>query len=245
MELLLRLRRAADHPNDGLAEIAAAVSIAEVGGILEIFEAWRSDPAWPEFQQVVQDPHNYLHAVTTLRVASALKQHHPKTELVASSTPGPSADLRMVVSDEHGLAVEVKTSLSLGQRSWSMSASEAVDFINGAIKDASGGFRRQLEKGQPGVLVVGGFHIDRGTLDAPGDAAGQVLALWSQRTHLLAIVVSHTRFAAPTVVNRRVLVGLAHETRIKSNPRYAGNLRLTGEWAGEWHLQSTGGGSAS
>ncbi len=50
VDLLLRLRRAADDPDDGLAESAAAVAIAEVGGILEIFEVWRSDPAWPEFQ---------------------------------------------------------------------------------------------------------------------------------------------------------------------------------------------------
>ena len=166
VELLLRLRRAADHPDDGLAESAAAVAIAEVGGIIEIFEAWRSDPAWPEFQQAVQDPRNYLHAVTTLSVATALKEHHPKTELVASSTPGPSADLRMVVSDEHGLAVEVKTSLSLGQRSRSMSPSEAVDFINGVIKDASSGFKRQLEKGF-GVLNDAAVDTDI----APRDGA--------------------------------------------------------------------------
>jgi hypothetical protein len=56
VKLLLRLRRAADSPSDALAEGVAAVAIAEVGGIIEIFEAWQKDPTWFEFQQAVQRP---------------------------------------------------------------------------------------------------------------------------------------------------------------------------------------------
>jgi hypothetical protein len=73
------LRNAAENPEDYLAESAAAVAIAEVGGILEIFEHWRGDPNWLEYQQAVQDPRSYLHAVTTLSVAMALKEHHHAT----------------------------------------------------------------------------------------------------------------------------------------------------------------------
>lgn len=239
IELLLRMRKAADSPDDGLAESTAALAAAEVSGILQTFEDWQSDPAWPEFQQAARDPRTYLHAVTTLTVATALRQHHPGTVLVASSSPGRSPDLRMVVTDEHDLAVEMKTSLSLGQRAKPMRLDEAIEFITDALKNASSGFRGQLEEGHPGVLVVGGFHIDPETFKALGDAAGEVLARGRRRTHLLAIVINHTRFIAPTMERDRVIVGLAHETRIRSNPRYAGDLRFVGEWFGEWRLEKT------
>jgi hypothetical protein len=177
--------------------------------------------------------------VTTLSVASALKEHHPRTELVASSTPGPSPDIRMVVSEEDYLAVEVKTSQSLGPRPQAMSASEASAFVENAIRDASNGFKRQLVKGHPGLLVIGGFQIDSATFKALGEAAAQVLARGRPRRHLLAVVISHTRFAAPTVKDRRVLVGLEHETQIRSNRRYAGDLRFVGDWFGVWRFEKT------
>ena len=238
LTLLLTLLRAEEAPHDALAESAAFVSAVELKGVLRTFDQWRRDPAWPEFQAAIQDSRNYLHAVTTLTVASALKQHHPGTKLVGSSRPGRSPDLRMVVTDQHNLAVEVKTSLSLGQRTSAMSRAGAMALVENSIKGASTGFKGQLASGSPGVLVIGGFHIDADTFKALGDAAGQVLEHGRRRSHLLAIVISHTRFIPPVVENGRVSVGLAHETRIRSNPRYSGKLRFVGEWAGEWHLES-------
>jgi len=237
VQLLLRLQRAADRPNDGLAESAAVLAIVEVSGILETLERWRSDPVWPEFQAAIQDPRDYLHAVTTLTVASALKERHPGTLLVASGSAGRSPDLRMVVTDQHNLAVEVKSSLSLGQRASPMHLTEAVELVEKSIKGASTGFRGQLATGTPGVLVIGGFNIDAGTFAALGDAAGQVLSRGRWRSHLLAIVISHTRLVPPRVENGRVSVGLAHETRIRSNPRYIGHLRFIGDWGGDWRLE--------
>jgi hypothetical protein len=235
IELLLRLRNAAENPEDHLAESAAAVAIAEVGGILEIFEHWRGDPNWLEYQQAVQDPRSYLHAVTTLSVAMALKEHHHATELVPSSTPGPSPDIRMAVTENEDLAVEVKTSAELAQRGRAMSESEAAKFVEDCL-DAS---KRQLVRGQPALLVLGGFHIDQDTFNRIADAAERLMSRGRRRPELLAIVLSHTRFASPTVVHRRVLVGLAHEMRIKSNPRYQGRLRFVGEWSGVWRFEKT------
>ena len=85
--------------------------------------------------------------------------------------------------------------------------------------------------------MIGGFHIDPDTYRALADAAVQILARGRRRTHLLAIVISHTRFTAPSIENGRVIVGLAHETRIRSNPHYESDLRFVGDWAGQWHLE--------
>jgi hypothetical protein len=233
IDLLLRLRKAADNPADALALDVASVAIVEVSAVVFTFDEWRDDPAWSEFQLAIQDPRHYLHATATLTVASALRQHHSKTEIVASSTPGSSPDLRMVVGDEHGLAVEVKTSHSLSQRSEPMTAAAAVPFVEKSLKDLGSGFKRQLARGQPGVLVIGGFHIDPDTFRALGDAAAVVLGRGRQRTHLLAIVISHTRYITPS----GRMLAMAHETRIVSNPQYLGDLRFVGEWAGDWHLE--------
>jgi hypothetical protein len=143
----------------------------------------------------------------------------------------------MVVTDQDYLAVEVKTSYAIGQRGGAMSVSEARTFVEHSVREASNGFKRQLEKGRPGVLVIGGSHIDSGTFSALGDAAAHVLAHGRPRRQLLAIVISQTRFAAPAVKRRRVLVGLEHGTRITTNPRYGGDLRFVGDWAGQWRFE--------
>jgi hypothetical protein len=69
------------------------------------------------------------------------------------------------------------------------------------------------------------------------DAAGYVLARGRRRTHLLGIIIS--RFLLPTtwMEDGRVAIVMAHETRIRSNPRHAGKLRFVGEWTGDWRLE--------
>ena len=235
IEQLLLLRHAAANPDDALAVGIAAVAGAEVGGILDVFEEWRNDPVWPEFQRALNSPEEYLHAVTTLSVASALRLHHPGTQLVASGGPTQSADLRMVVTDEHSLAVEVKTSPDFGSRGRGMTQSEAFVAIERALRKASKGFDGQLKDGHPCVLVIGGFNIDSETFNALGNAAGAVLAKRPERRNLLAIVVSDISIVAKQEAGRPT-VELAHKTRIRSNDRYSGPLRFVGEWAGEWHL---------
>jgi hypothetical protein len=207
VELLLRLRNAAEHPDDGLAESAAAVAIVEVSRVIDAMEQWRRDPAWKEFQEAIQDPGNYLHAVTTLTVAAALKEHHSGTELVASGTPDRSPDLRMVVTHEHDLAVEVKTSLGLSNRAHAVPGSEALRAVERAIKHASTGFKGQLAAGKPGILVIGGFHIESETYAALGDAAGNVMASGRPRRNLLAIVISHLRFEQVSVAGGQYVRG--------------------------------------
>jgi len=52
------------------------------------------------------------------------------------------------VTEDDYLAVEVKTSQSIDQRSGAMSVLEARAFVEQSIKDASNGFKRQLANSQ-------------------------------------------------------------------------------------------------
>jgi hypothetical protein len=117
-----------------------------------------------------------------------------------------------------------------------MAESEAIKFIEDSLTSS----KRQLVAGEPSLLVVGGFHIDRETFNRLSAAAERLMSHGNARPDLLAIVISHTRFVHPTVVHRRVIVGLAHETRIKSNGRYRGTLRFVGDWAGQWKFTKSG-----
>lgn len=236
IERLVLLRRAADEPNNEPVQNAALVAIAGVGAMLQIFREWRTDAAWPEFQTAIANPESYLHAVVTLSVGSALKEHHPDIELVPSNTPGSSPDLRMVVSKDAHVAIEVKTSIGLSNRAEPMTPREAYEHVYGALRQAGRG--GQLTDETPGILVIGSSWMDSKTFMTLRSASIKVMAE-HRRQQLLAIVISHTPLASLTVVAGRLQVGLEHHTTIESNLFYTGKLRLTGEWAGEWNLSAS------
>lgn len=240
LDLLQRMRRASEHPGNLIADDAAAVAAAEVSGLMQTFDSWRDDPVWPEFQSAFQDPRNFLHAVVTLSMASALRERHQRTELVASGVQGGSADLRMVVTEHDWLEVEVKTSLALSNRRTAMEFSEALKFVTTQVRKPTKGGRRQLGEDRPGMLVIGGVEIDNATFQALGDAAGHVLERGRRRPNLVAVVISKTFAVEPTVEYGRVIVQFGHMSRIRSNPQYAGNLRFVGRWDGEWRLEKVG-----
>ncbi len=163
------LRRAAQNPNDPVVNAAASVAITHVDGILECFDRWTNDPVWPEFRNALTDPLNFVHAVTTLLVADALKEHHSGVKLVASSASGRTADLSVIVSDEHDLAVEVKTSPKIGERI--LTVSEALEIVSEALDSAGTGTGGQLPSGSPAMLVVGDTDIDSTSFDRLEGAA--------------------------------------------------------------------------
>src|SRR5215470_14640119 len=97
VELLVRARDAAAAPGDALLEDAAVVTSAELDAVLAICAEWSQGPVWPEFQRMLQVPGEYLHAISTLAVASALRVRHEGTRLVASGQTGRTADLHLEV----------------------------------------------------------------------------------------------------------------------------------------------------
>lgn len=231
---LYLLRRAALDPANAVVNAAASVAITQVDGILECFDQWSSDPVWPEFRSALTDPVNYVHAATTLLVASALKEHHPGVKLVAALKERRAADLSVVVTDERDLAVEVKTSPKIGGQV--LTISEARVLVEGALDSAGTGTRGQLAHGSPAMLVVGGTDIDSTSFDRLQDACRAVLqANGPGIDHLLGIVVSRLK-PDVRVENGRVQTVLQQESRIERNPYYTGALQLKGDWAEDWHL---------
>jgi hypothetical protein len=232
LELLLRLRRAEANPDNLIADDVATIAGSEVGGILDAFEQWQDDPAWPEFKRALHSAEEYLHAATSLCFASALLEHHQATELVPSGGSAqqlrgstPSADIRMVVTARHSVFVEVKTVPQLGFRRESLTGQPARATITNALRAAITQFQ-----GQPAMLVIGGFGVDSTTFDEMGNAAGEVV-MRPDHPNLMAIVISDLSPVAGKTVD------MAHKTRIRSNARYSGPVRLVGEWAGEWQLR--------
>ncbi len=242
IELLQRLRYAVNHADDPLAVDAAAVAIAEVDGIVSLFGQFRSDPIWPEFQDALKDARSYLHAVVVLNMVSALRECHPDTRFVASGVPNGSADLRMVVTTDDSMDVEVKTSLDLTNRQAAMSQAEAVRFVRRQLRRPTKHGKRQLSNERPGLLVIGAFEIDADTFEALTKGAEFVLSRQNGRPSLAAIVISRT--ATESVVEGgRPIVNFGHASRIRSNPNYSGNIRFTGSWDGKWRLRKVDGGT--
>ena len=93
--------------------VVAAIGIA---GVLDEFDKWRVDPVWPEYQHALNDSREYVRTATALCVGNALRVHHPATELVPSKGSVATRDLRMVVTAQSSLAIEVKAPTNVGSR---------------------------------------------------------------------------------------------------------------------------------
>lgn len=238
IELLLRLKAAAASPDQALLEDVAAVNGAELDTYLAVFDEWKHDPAWPEFQRATQSPSEFLHAYATLAVAGDLKARHSGVKLVASATPGRSSDLMVVVDDEHRLAVEVKTSRALWQRHHDLDLAEGLKIVRAAVKSAGTGFRGQLRAGEPGVLVIAGMHLADDTFDTLTRAIETHLNDHRRRgSHLLGVVLFNLFFEVrPEPQRGQVSVYVGHKSRLRRNPRYNGKLALIGDWGMGWTL---------
>jgi hypothetical protein len=234
IESLLLLRRASDEPNNAVLQDPASIAVVDVDGILHVFEDWSPDPAWPEFQRAMSDPRQFLHAVTTLIVASSLKDHHPAVRLVASSTPGRSPDLAVDVTDKRELSIEVKTSPELAINT--LSQFDALKFVTKALKAVGTGSGSQVAAGKPALLVIGGLHMDDTNFERLTEASEYVLAhKLGSKSHLLGIVVTKL-FYKVGLAHGHVEVVLSQESRVRRNSAYAGDLKLEGDWSGDWHL---------
>lgn len=161
------------------------VAATEIAGVLDEFDKWRVDPVWPEYQRALNESREYVHMATALCFGNALRVHHPATELVPSKGSVATPDLRMVVTADSSLAIEVKAPTNVGSRPHAMTTSEAHSAVTKALKEAL----KQLAGG-PGMLVVGGFNIDGGTFDTLGNAAGDIVERDGSDSNLMAIAAA-------------------------------------------------------
>jgi hypothetical protein len=235
VELLVRARDAAAAPGDGLLEDAAAVTSVELDAVLAICDEWSQDAVWPEFQRMLQDPGQYLHAISTLAVASALRVRHPDTRLVASGQSGRTADLLLEVPQQHGLRVEVKAPGALYRAPHPLDAGVAMDTVRRAIKKAGTGAGGQLAA--PGILVIAGWAMSEETFEVLSAGISAVLSAFrGRKLNLFGIAEFNMRFT-PVIENGRVSVRQEQVSRLHRHPHYTGNLTLDGDWAAQWTLR--------
>lgn len=185
IELHLRLARAEEEAGDPMVDNDSLVAATEIAGVLDEFDKWRVDPVWPEYQRALNESREYVHMATALCFGNALRVHHPATELVPSKGSVATPDLRMVVTADSSLAIEVKAPTNVGSRPHAMTTSEAHSAVTKALKEAL----KQLAGG-PGMLVVGGFNIDGGTFDTLGNAAGDIVERDGSDSNLMAIAAA-------------------------------------------------------
>lgn len=234
IEQHLRMLRAEDDAGNLIADDDSLIAATEVRGILDELEPWMNDPVWPEYRRALNDARDYAHTAVALCFANAVRTNHPVTELVPAGIAGRKAtpDLRMVVTPELALAVEVKAPTTIGSRAESLSYGAAYTVLTKALKEAV----KQLA-GSPGLLVVGNFNINSGTFGALGDAAGAIVERDGSHTNLMAVVIAELYVAVGASVgagSREIGFGL--KTRIRSNRLYAGPIAFDGEWEGTWRL---------
>ncbi len=125
IELHLRMARAEERAGDPVADNDSLVAATEIAGVLDELDKWRNDPVWPEYQRALNESREYVHTATALCLGNALRIHHPATEMVPSKGPEATPDLRMVVTADCSLAIEVKAPTNVGSRPHAMTASEA------------------------------------------------------------------------------------------------------------------------
>lgn len=235
IELLLRLRAAADLSNELLIG-AAAANAAELNAALDLYDEWNQSPAWPDFQRALCSPRDYLHAFGTLSVANMLRLHHPAVELLATSGAGRTPDLMLRIPNQHGLAFEVKAPQAIWQRDSALDVREAMWIVRNCLSSAGTGAGGQLAAGRPGILVIGGFLLSQDTFNVLQHGAEVVLQTQDpRRPDLLGIALFNLRVRVE-LVNGRVQVLLEEQSRLGRSPHYAGRLQLVGDWGKAWRL---------
>lgn len=134
----LRLRRPEDDAGNYIADDDSLVAATEVAGILDELEPWTNDPVWPEYRRALNEARDYSHMAAALCFANAVRMNHAATELVPAGHDGRKAtpDLRMVVTPDLALAVEVKAPTSIGSRSLSTTTNEASTVVTRALREA-------------------------------------------------------------------------------------------------------------
>ena len=232
IELLLRMRRAADDP-DGIWGGVAAVNAPELHAFLDLYDEWHESPAWLELQRMLCSPAEFLHTVSTLAIANQLRTRHPNTDLVVSVAQEKHPDLTLLVTEEHELAVEVKAPRSLWQLDRALPLDEAMRIIRLQLR----GSRGQLSADGPGVLAIAGLHMSADTFEILTHAGNLVFEhLEPPRPYLLGVVVHNLNVRAAIETAGLASIWLEQRSRIGRNRNYRGPIQLVGDWSGPWHL---------
>jgi hypothetical protein len=234
---IVRLEDAAGGRLSPIAEDAAGVTATEVDSVLTFAEDWQSSTAWLEVLRSLRLPGEYLHAVGTLAVASLLRVHHPKTDIIVA--PGKSrrmADLQLSVPDVAPMKVEVKAPLALWQPTSSLDLGQAAQIARRAIDKAGTNVGGQLPQEHPGILAIAGLLMSQQTYDALVTGCEIVLKTDGHlMPQLLGLAVCNLRQGA-FPEGGRVSITLEQQSVLRRNPSYTGNLWIDNDWSKSWSV---------
>lgn len=204
--------------------------VIELDVLHNVLERWGRHPLAPQIHAALLN--EYPHTLVTLTAASLLEDVGNSVVLQAT-TSGRSADLLLVIGARQRAALEIKTPRILRSPSAPIDGASALAIIATAVKRAGTGAAGQLSGREPGLLMLGGFHLSVHDLSTLERAAGTYLKSADARNrhrHLLGISVLsvgvnlQASFDAVGIADNR-LSGIAH-LRIARNAGYRGDITL-------------------
>jgi hypothetical protein len=209
--------------------------LAELAMTLSLIDRWSNHPTAADLVGTLADPTEGQHTVMMLAVASNLADTGNHVGLETHAVGGGRIpDIWSEPTLLERLNIEVKTPQPLrAPENVPVSVEDGEQIIATQIKKAASTGSGQLDPQQPGILVVGGFHLGEGSLDNLAAAALNLLKRESEREHkrhLAFVIVADLTYEVQTGADAtgnaveffRPLV----ETRFVRRPGYSGSFDL-------------------
>jgi hypothetical protein len=206
-----------------------AVAIGELHLALTVLERWKDNPSWPSILRTLENPTDFRHAVVSLTAASFLIDAGNDVGIQEESTTR-SADLQIAVRSNETVGLEVKCPSALQGPRGPIGDDEADRIIDKAMRDAGTGPRGQLSPDRPGLLIVGGLHLQEGDLDTLEEASKRLLLkTGSRRKHIAGISIlsigTYVSLQGGSSIHNQSQPTIERtlSVRITLNPQYSGN----------------------
>ncbi len=215
-----------------IATFATATPIVDVRPVMELvtlldtLERWKNHPLWPKIVQSLGN--EYLHTVITLACGSFLEDAGNGV-VFQEAASGRAADLLLIVGAQQRALVEIKVPQVLRAPSGPLGYHKWLEIIKTAVKGARTGEKGQLSRQHPGMLVLGGFHLEESDANDFQRAATDYLTRATKagrHAHLMGIVL----LSFGTAVARSTATSEVHATlrpTVAANPGYKGNISLS------------------
>lgn len=226
-QLVVGVRAASEAIESG-SRAMNVLSVMELNLIVELFEAWDEDPAWPEMVKSLRDPGEFQHAVVTVGAGTCLIAQGNDAAIPPKEAGRRISDLIVATTAGTALAVEVKAPPSLQSRGTPIDLNQALSVVENAVRSAGTGPTGQLRPDRPGFLMVGGFHLATAEMRHLEEASASSLRR-RQADHVLGVGVVSLGVRASNITVVRggfwIAPGATMESIIEiglaRNPRYA------------------------
>jgi hypothetical protein len=231
------IRRVAASRHNLEASIALidAEAIVELRTLLVFAQQWRNETIWPELQNSLRDPNQYVHTLLLLATHHVWSFAGNFVDLKRADGKTRTFDLSMQDLG-HSVAVEVKAPLKLHRGGKvPLKAVAAKEIVLDALRKAGTRTGGQLPPDQCGILVIGGLSLKQSDLARLAQGAETVFAARTL-SHIGAIQILSigVNINDPGPVGDHgvsMVAGSSLETRFSirfiRNPRYLGFVQLT------------------